>query len=130
MSVPMPLMSKAKRRPNASRRKLKSIPSCGNHDHDCVMTAPLNTSRAWVSNKPKLVILTPTAAKAVSLRELCFSNETRVVPSINGNNIIIGSTLVSIVVNRSNLLVNLIFQGLQDCKEQPKSLNLESQCEI
>jgi len=65
------------------------------------MTAPLNTSRAWVSNKPKLVILTPTAAKAVSLRELCFSNETRVVPSINGNNIIIGSTLVSIVVNRS-----------------------------
>ena len=130
MSVPMPLMSKAKSRPNASRRKLKSIPSCGNHDHDCVMTAPLNTSRAWVSNKPKLVILTPTAAKAVSLRELCFSNETRVVPSINGNNIIIGSTLVSIVVNRSNLLVNLIFQGLQDCKEQPKSLNLESQCEI
>ena len=97
----MPLMSKEKSRPNASRRKLKSIPSCGNHDHDCVMTAPLNTSRAWVSNKPKLVILTPTAAKAVSLRELCFSNETRVVPSINGNNIIIGSTLVSIVVNRS-----------------------------
>ena len=97
----MPLMSKAKSRPNASRRKLKSIPSCGNHDHDWVMTAPLNTSRAWVSNKPKLVILTPTAAKAVSLRELCFSNETRVVPSINGNNIIIGSTLVSIVVNRS-----------------------------
>ena len=70
------------------------------------------------------------APKAVTPRENLFSHETRVVPSTNGNNIIIGSTLVSIVVNRSNLLVNLIFQGLQDCKEQPKSLNLESQCEI
>ena len=48
----------------------------------------------------RLLRLTPIAAKAVSPREKFFSHETRVVPNTNGNNIIIGSTLISIVVIR------------------------------
>ena len=51
------------------------------------------------------------------------------MPSTNGNKIIIGSTLVSIVVIGRNLWVNLIFQGLQDSKEISKKFNLESRKE-
>ena len=127
MRVPIPVISKAKIKPSASRRKLKSMPNWVSQGQLCTRLAPWKTCFAWVSNKIKLVKLTPIAPKAVTPRENLFSHETRVVPSIKGNNIIIGSTLVSNVVNRPKPSVNLIFQGLQEPKESSKILNLESQ---
>ena len=122
----MPVISNAKIKAKASRRKLKSIPTCGSHCQLWMRAEPLKTDFAWLSNKIKLVKLTPIAPKAVTPRENFFSHETRVVPSINGNNIIIGSTLVSIVVNRSRPKMSLIFQVFEDNKESSNCLSFES----
>ena len=103
MSVPIPVISNANIKPNASRRKLKLIPTWGNHCQCSSRTWPLKTGFAWVSNRIKLVKLTPIAPKAVTPREKCFSQETSIVPKINGKNIIIGSTLVSNIWIGQNL---------------------------
>ena len=91
----MPVISRLNKSPSASRRKLKFSPSCGNQSQLCKMAAPAKICFASVSNNPKQVKLTAIAPKAVASREKRCSNATRVVPNINGNKIIIGSTLVS-----------------------------------
>ena len=107
MSVPMPVMSKANNKPNASKRKLRLSPNCGSQCQVCKITWPLKTALACVRSKLRLLKLTAIAPKAVAPRENCFSQGIRIVPKTKGNKIIIGSTLVSIVVIRPKPRVNL-----------------------
>ena len=120
MRVPIPLISKAKIKPSASSLKLRSTPKVESQGQLSMMVAPWKTCLVWVSNKIKLVKLTPIAPRAITPRENCFNHETRVVPSINGNNIIIGSTLVSNVVNRFEPKWILSFKDYRSSRKDPK----------
>ena len=81
---------------------------------------------AWLNSKIKELKLTLIAAAAITPREAFFSHETRVVPTINGNKIIMGSTLVSNVVYRPKPRMNEIFNSYRNSTRAPKYFVLKT----